>query len=56
MRGEAARLNIPVIADPPLARALYRSTDPGREISPEHYRAVALHYSEARARARGKKN
>jgi flagellar biosynthetic protein FlhB len=49
MRAEAARLGIAVVADPPLARALYRSTEIGREIGAEHYRAVALHYSKLRA-------
>jgi flagellar biosynthetic protein FlhB len=48
MREQAARLNIPIIADPPLARALFHSTDPGREISADHYRAVATHYSHLR--------
>jgi flagellar biosynthetic protein FlhB len=56
MRAQAARLAIPVIADPPLARALFRSTDPGREISAEHYRPVALHYSKIRARENPEKS
>ena len=50
MRREAARLSIPVIPDPILARALFFSTDTGREIAPGDYRAVALHYSKTRAR------
>jgi flagellar biosynthesis protein FlhB len=49
MRTEAARLRIPVIADPPLARELFRSTGAGSEIAAAHYRAVALHYSRLRA-------
>jgi len=49
MRAEAARLAIPVIADPPLARALFHSSGADREIAPEHYRAVAVHYSQLRA-------
>lgn len=56
MRSEAARLSIPVIADPQLARALFHSTDPGREIGPEHYRSVAAHYSELRAREANEKS
>ena len=40
MRREAARLGVPVVPDPPLARALYR-VDVGRAIPPELYRAVA---------------
>jgi len=46
MRHEAARLNIPVIADPPLARELFRFCVAGREIGADHYRAVAGHYSQ----------
>ena len=50
MRNEAARLRIPVVADPKLARSIFRSTETNREIGPDHYRAVALHYSQLRAR------
>lgn len=32
---------IPVVERPPLARALYATIEPGREIRPEHYEAVA---------------
>jgi flagellar biosynthetic protein FlhB len=49
MRREAARLNIPVIADPPLARAIFHSTAAGREIAPDHFQGVAGHYSQLRA-------
>jgi flagellar biosynthetic protein FlhB len=49
MRREAARLNIPIVADPPLARELYKSGAAGREIGADHYRAVAGHYSHLRA-------
>lgn len=49
MRREAIRLNIPIIADPPLARSLFKSGAAGREIHPDHYRAVAGHYSQLRA-------
>jgi len=39
---EVARLHgVPVVERPPLARGLYRTTEVGREISPEHYEAVA---------------
>ncbi|PSJ42192.1 EscU/YscU/HrcU family type III secretion system export apparatus switch protein [Allosphingosinicella deserti] len=41
MKREAARLNIPIIEDPPLARALYADVEAGREIGSDHYRAVA---------------
>ena len=49
MRSEAARLGIPVIVDPPLARALFKSTRAGSEIAADHYRDVARHYSERRS-------
>ncbi|MEO1007067.1 MAG: flagellar biosynthesis protein FlhB [Planctomycetota bacterium] len=39
---EIARLHgVPVVERPPLARALYRGVEVGRQISPEHYEAVA---------------
>lgn len=44
LKARAWALNIPVIEDPPLARALFRSTAVGREISAAHYRPVADHY------------
>jgi len=40
IREAAARHEIPLVANPPLARALY-SVELEREIPPEHYRAVA---------------
>ncbi len=49
MRREAVRRNIPVIADPPLARAIFHSIAAGREIAPDHYSGVAGHYSKLRA-------
>jgi flagellar biosynthetic protein FlhB len=54
MRAEAARLSIPVIPDPPLARALFQAAYIGHEIGTEHYRAVALHYSEVRGQQAGR--
>lgn len=48
MKKEAARLNIAVISDPPLARALFRSAEAGRQIGQDHYRSVAAHYSSLR--------
>ena len=44
LRQEALRLSIPTIADPPLARALFRSCEPGREIGAGHYEPVAEKY------------
>jgi flagellar biosynthesis protein FlhB len=41
IRELAAIHAIPVVERPPLARALYASIEPGREIRPEHYEAVA---------------
>jgi len=38
-----------VVADPPLARELYKKGVAGREIGPDQYRSVAGHYSELRA-------
>lgn len=38
---EARRHGVPVVCNPPLARALYRSVPAGREIPPAFYRAVA---------------
>lgn len=48
MRREAANLGIPVIADPPLARALFKQSTIGREIGADHYRDVARLYSRLR--------
>jgi flagellar biosynthetic protein FlhB len=41
IRAIAATARIPIHSDPPTARALHATTTIGREISPEHYRAVA---------------
>jgi flagellar biosynthesis protein FlhB len=59
IREIAATANIPVRSDPPAARALHASVEIGREIAPEHYRAVAaaIRFSDrlrAAARARGR--
>lgn len=35
---------VPIIPNPPLARALYADCRPGGEIPPDHYRKVAIHY------------
>lgn len=51
MKREAATLNIPILSDPPLARALFRNSTVGREISPDHYRDVARLYSRLRHKA-----
>jgi flagellar biosynthetic protein FlhB len=55
IRERAAGAGVPLHADPPTARALFATVEIGREITPEHYRAVAaaIRFSEAmRARAR----
>lgn len=44
LKEEAHRLGIPVIANPPLARALFRASAVDAEIPPDHYEAVAEHY------------
>jgi flagellar biosynthetic protein FlhB len=41
IREIAAAHDVPVVENPPLARALYGSVDLDQEIPPEHYRAVA---------------
>jgi flagellar biosynthetic protein FlhB len=41
IREIAGEHDIPLVENPPLARALYATTDIGRTIPPEHYRAVA---------------
>jgi flagellar biosynthetic protein FlhB len=41
IREIAATARIPVHSDPPTARALHATVEIGREIAPEHYRAVA---------------
>ncbi|MEL6740859.1 MAG: flagellar biosynthesis protein FlhB [Planctomycetota bacterium] len=37
----AARANVPIVARPPLARALYFGAGVGETVAPEHYEAVA---------------
>jgi flagellar biosynthetic protein FlhB len=41
IREVAAAHGIPVVENPPLARALHATTEVDREIPPEHYKAVA---------------
>lgn len=41
IREEAEKFDIPIIENPPLARALYASVELEQEIPPEHYVAVA---------------
>ncbi|MGE0612944.1 MAG: flagellar biosynthesis protein FlhB [Hyphomicrobiales bacterium] len=41
IREIAKEHNIPLVENPPLARALHASVDVDREIKPEHYKAVA---------------
>ena len=41
IREIAATAGVPVHSDPPTARALHATVEIGREIAPEHYRAVA---------------
>jgi flagellar biosynthetic protein FlhB len=41
IREVAETAGVPVHADPPTARALHAAVEIGREIAPEHYRAVA---------------
>lgn len=41
IRQLAREAGVPIVEKPPLARALYRTTEVGRSISPEFYQAVA---------------
>ena len=41
IREVAAEHNIPVVENPPLARALHATVEIDEEIPPEHYKAVA---------------
>ena len=41
IREVALASQVPVLSDPPTARALYREARVGSEIAPAHYRAVA---------------
>jgi flagellar biosynthetic protein FlhB len=53
IREVAATAGIPLHSDPPTARALFAATAVGREIAPEHYRAVAaaIRFSDRMRRA-----
>jgi flagellar biosynthetic protein FlhB len=53
IREVAATAGVPLHADPPTARALHATVAVGREIAPEHYRAVAaaLRFAERMRRA-----
>jgi flagellar biosynthetic protein FlhB len=60
IREIATTAGIPIHEDPPTARALHATVKVGREIPPEHYRAVAaaIRFSDrmqSAARARGKR-
>jgi flagellar biosynthetic protein FlhB len=41
IREVAAEHGVPVVENPPLARALHATAEIDREIAPEHYKAVA---------------
>ncbi len=41
IRAKAVENQVPIVENPPLARALYQSVDVGQEIPPQLYRAVA---------------
>jgi len=51
MKRKARLLGLPIIADPALARALYRDCRADRPIGPQHFHAVARHYAATRRRA-----
>lgn len=50
MKRRAASLSIPIVRDPPLARALFKSSAIDREIAPDFYRDVAGIYTRLRTR------
>ena len=41
IREVAAKHNIPIVENPPLARALHATVEIDEEVPPEHYKAVA---------------
>ncbi len=53
IRERAAGAGVPIHRDPPTARALYATVEIGREVQPEHYRAVAaaIRFAERMRRA-----
>lgn len=53
LKRKARLLGLMVIADAPLARALYRDSRRGTQIAPQHFRAVANHYSKLMDRRAG---
>lgn len=52
LKRKARLLNVPIIADPVLARALYRDCRQGQPVHPRHFHAVARHYSRRQRQAR----
>lgn len=48
LKRKARLLGLPVIADPALARALYRECLADQAIAPQHFHAVARHYARLR--------
>jgi flagellar biosynthetic protein FlhB len=54
LKRKARLLGLPVIADPALARALYRECRADAPIGPQHFHAVARHYAALRRQAKGR--
>lgn len=57
IRERAIEAGVPIHADPPTARALHATLEPGDEVRPEHYEpvAAAIRFAEAiRRKARGR--
>ncbi len=50
LKRKARLLGLPIIADPALARALYRDCRADAPIGPQHFHAVARHYAAQRKR------
>lgn len=51
LKRKARLLGLPVIADPALARALFRECEAGQAIGAQHFHAVARHYARLRREA-----
>lgn len=51
LKRKARLLGIPLIADPALARRLFRETEAGKPIAPTHFHDVARHYGRLRRAA-----
>lgn len=56
LKSRASSLGIPILQDPPLARALFRQSKIGQTIPPQHFRRVADSYAATISKARAQSN